>query len=78
MAQHGNNITRWRHMKDLLEKDGQSAIRKRHSSGDELREIKEIIRLLEPYEEYNDYYLDFAIFPEDVFVPAEVISIFFY
>ena len=75
MAPFGNDINRWKYLETLLEEGLGKAIRRRHSSDSDLNEIKNIVRLtLQPIKDYKDFFYDFVIFPEDVWVPAQVIS----
>lgn len=74
MAPFGNDVDRWHYLEGLLEKGLRSAIRHRHSSNDRLDEMKNIIKLtLQPIEDYKDLFYDFVIFPEDEWVPTQVI-----
>lgn len=74
MTPFENNVNQWRNLKKKLEKGLKPVMRRRHSSDDELNEIKEIVRLtLDSIEEYKDFFYDFVIFPEDIPVPTRVI-----
>lgn len=69
MAPFGNDIERWHYLKESLEEG-----RQRHSSKDQLNEMKNIVKkTLQPIEQYKDLFYDFVIFPEDEWVPIQVI-----
>ncbi|XP_054720094.1 apoptotic protease-activating factor 1-like, partial [Uloborus diversus] len=76
MSEHGNNFKRWENLKNKLEKGISKTIRQRHGSGDGLSDIKEIVRFsFEPIQELWKYFLDFIIFPDDIFVPNKVFEV---
>lgn len=74
MAPFGNDVERWHYLKGSLEEGLRLPTRQRHSSNDQLNEMKNIVKLtLQPIEKEKDLFYDFVIFPEDEWVPTQVI-----